>query len=773
MNKQIISLFALLLAILLCLTACGENPSDPVSPDLPASESSDSTPEEQTPEEPADSLAPYRLLAISKLDEIVNPTIEKIPEEGLKAALHSFYDTEKQYINGINDMDTAKEAATKVAEDAKAFVISTLKPMAIEKLNGVILPLINAINYEELKTSVETFYGREMAKIAVAETLDGTADLYKEVLDDTKAFIKTETENTLVALKNRALEELDPYVTALIAKIPYESLKTDTQSFYLAEKAKLAAVDMIDRVVPCVSEIKNDLASFALTETKKTAIAELEKTVNDGLAKIPNPDLKKDLSDFSKEEIAKLNAITALENVPATLTSVMTETAEHIKELSARTVREYLARLTAIESATAYDYLPVAMNPAYAGNLVSLSDIDYDFNSFINVSAISKAGFGEQWQMVVENIDQSVAMAKVFNAMQTALNAAGNAVDIYLTNSYADEMTYTYSGEGFNCLFEFKNAKLIFGFSFTSAIELPAIGSVSPIVKMEYDLEKEAKGMFISLGDAYKLKYVISENGYEMATTYGLTIAGKDVSRSAFLSITKNDGKTTGHIYEYTTYEGSDKIQACVDFYVENGFVSVVGNKAAGMVGFDGYINELYLERDGRLLGYEVKEELTVLGVTGTYNTLWFNLWDIQGIQSVRVTDKTKENNSGKSTVDVYLNSATAMLSPTYNSKLGTKTSRKYDVEFRERYYYTYDSENSKYVVEKVLIPMFFVQEGANFDSFVQDMKKDNGIDVSVVLNPTYLNKILTDYDTLIDVFIANKDAMSSEEIIAYLGQYE
>ena len=33
--------------------------------------------------------------------------------------------------------------------------------------------------------------------------------------------------------------------------------------------------------------------------------------------------------------------------------------------------------------------------------------------------------------------------------------------------------------------------------------------------------------------------------------------------------------------------------------------------------------------------------------------------------------------------------------------------------------------------------------------------------------------KILSDYDTLIDIFIANKDAMSSEEIISYLKQYE
>lgn len=46
-------------------------------------------------------------------------------------------------------------------------------------------------------------------------------------------------------------------------------------------------------------------------------------------------------------------------------------------------------------------------------------------------------------------------------------------------------------------------------------------------------------------------------------------------------------------------------------------------------------------------------------------------------------------------------------------------------------------------------------------------------ITASVSLSKTHLNKILSDYDTLIDIFIANKDAMSSETIIAYLEQYE
>ena len=774
-KKKIIALL-MGLAIVSMLTACGGGGNTPstnngtTNPPITQTPDNSSTGSNSTNE--TIELASYKSVAISKLDELVNPVVEKIPDEDLKAVIKNYYDTEKQYINEINDLETAKTAVNKVVDDTKTFAKDTLKPLAIQKLNSVINPIIEKITYEELKNSVQSFYDIEMSKIAATETLAEVSDTFKEILDDTKAFVSTETEKVIIALKNKALDELDPYVTALIAKIPYDTLKTDTQAFYNEEKKKLEAVNTIEGFEPCIKEIKDDLEEYALTETKKIAIAKLQELVDAGIAKIPNPDFKEDLTEFSKKEIAKLNAVTAIEDVSTTLTTVITETEAHIQGLLVNTVKEYVARLTAVETATAYDYLPAAMHPSYSSNVVNASSINYDFTSFTNVSSINKAGYGEQWQMVVENINQSVAMAKVFNVAQTTLNAAGNAVDIYITNSYAEEMSYTFTGNGYAGKFEFKDANLIFNITLTDSVTVPGFGSVKPVIKMEYDLIKEAKGMFISLGDSYKVKYVITENGYEMATTYGLTIAGKSASRSSYLSIVKNNGETTGHIYEYTTYEDSDKIKACADFYVENGYVSVVGNKSSGMTGFDGYINELYSASEGRLLGYEVREELTFAGLTGTYNTLWFNLWDIQGINSVKVTDKTDANKSGKSTVDVYLNGCSTLLSPTYN-KLIVETSRKYDIEYRTRYYYTYNAETGTYVSNAVQVPMMFIQEGDNYDSFSADMLKDNGVTASVSLSQTHLNKILSDYDTLIDIFIANKDAMSSETIIAYLEQYE
>lgn len=87
-------------------------------------------------------------------------------------------------------------------------------------------------------------------------------------------------------------------------------------------------------------------------------------------------------------------------------------------------------------------------------------------------------------------------------------------------------------------------------------------------------------------------------------------------------SITKDNDKTVGHIYEYTTYQGSEKIKACADFYVEDDYVSVVGNKSSGLLCFKENIKKFYFSNEGRMLGDEVREDFTISGITGTYNTL-------------------------------------------------------------------------------------------------------------------------------------------------------
>ena len=730
--------------------------------------------EEQTE---AQKLATKKTAAKSKLDELVLPVINKIPNEEIKQLVQTFYNSEKSYIESIVDIETAEATLVKVGTDFASFAIESLRPAVITKLNAVINPVISAITYQELKESVQTFYDGKIAQLNLVTSPDEIVNYLNNLRNDVETFIVGETERILTALKNKAIQELNPYIEGLIDKIPYDEIKDDVSDFYATEKNLLLAVSKFDEVSTTAATIKEDVFDFILSETKKVAMTKLKETVDAGLAKIPNDDLRTDLSDFADVEYGKINAVAKIEDVPGVLATVTEETLAHIKTLLASTVKDYIDKLTQIETATAYDYLPEAMCPTYANNLVNASDIAYNFGEFTNVSAISQKGYGEQWQMVLDNINQSTQLAKVFNVVQTALNAATQSIKIYVENTYAEEMSYTLpsSVEGVTGKFTYKDLVLSVDLQMTNEHEIPLAGTVRPVISMKYDLLKGEKEMFVSLGDAYKLRYIISDSKYEMATTYGVTIGGKTGSRSSYLGIEIKNGVTSGHIYEYTSLQGSDLIKACADFYVANGYVSVVGNKASGMMLFEGYVNELYLANQGRLIGYEVREEKSISVLPKMqYNTLWFNLWDISGVENVKVTDKTSANKSDRSTVNVYLNNSGSLFVPTYNKKLVVETSRKYDVELRSRFYYTYDEANDKYISHEVMVPMMFVQEGDNFASFTSDVAKDNGgLALSVSLSTNYLNKILNDYDTLIDVFIENKENMSSQAINEYLGIVE
>ena len=64
---------------------------------------------------------------------------------------------------------------------------------------------------------------------------------------------------------------------------------------------------------------------------------------------------------------------------------------------------------------------------------------------------------------------------------------------------------------------------------------------------------------------------------------------------------------------------------------------------------------------------------------------------------------------------------------------------------------------------------MIFVQE-KNYDTFIDDVEATNDVTVSVEVSDADLDKILEDYDTLIPIFIENKDKVTVDTIIAYIG---
>ena len=64
---------------------------------------------------------------------------------------------------------------------------------------------------------------------------------------------------------------------------------------------------------------------------------------------------------------------------------------------------------------------------------------------------------------------------------------------------------------------------------------------------------------------------------------------------------------------------------------------------------------------------------------------------------------------------------------------------------------------------------MALAKEG-NYNTVVADVKATNKVDIVVTVDSTDLDKLLEDYDTLVPIFIENKDDITPDDIVAYIG---
>jgi hypothetical protein len=65
---------------------------------------------------------------------------------------------------------------------------------------------------------------------------------------------------------------------------------------------------------------------------------------------------------------------------------------------------------------------------------------------------------------------------------------------------------------------------------------------------------------------------------------------------------------------------------------------------------------------------------------------------------------------------------------------------------------------------------MLFIQE-EHYETFVEDVLATNDISLIHNIDESDFTKLLADYDTLVDVFIENKDLVTEEVIIAFIGE--
>ena len=203
----------------------------------------------------------------------------------------------------------------------------------------------------------------------------------------------------------------------------------------------------------------------------------------------------------------------------------------------------------------------------------------------------------------------------------------------------------------------------------------------------------------------------------------------------------------TGQINEHLTVSGKGT-HSSADFIITDTYVSAAGNKASGIPGFTGYINELYDTATGKLLGYEVRETAEVLSKEIIYNTLWFNLSDVDGINSIKYREKTDDESAA-----FFLNGSTKEWE---NKRVGgfssKAASRRFDIEMRTQYFYVLSADGSSYEEVKAVVPMLFVQE-EQLETLTKDVKEKNSdLTLRIDTESASLKKIREDFDHIFEV---------------------
>lgn len=415
---------------------------------------------------------------------------------------------------------------------------------------------------------------------------------------------------------------------------------------------------------------------------------------------------------------------------------------------------DYLNQLLTTYQVNPYSFVPNRLLPG--ANIKQENTLDLTYESNTNLGLVPFGGYGEQWQMVLENLNQATLFFNAFSSVEVIATSSVVAFHNYLDSNPDDEANYEFKQGIYTVNISIDGETVSYNLAYQT--NLFGFGEVRVEIELNYDTLNKTKEGRIQAGEPNALKYKVDESNFEMAIKYGGI-------RRSYLELNRMDDVVEGKIVEYLGLDGQFSTNSSAMFFIDSSHVQVVGNKSSSMIGWSGTIVELYQISDGSLIGYEVRETISSI----TYNTLWFNLTDTTGITSIRKEVAPIEN-ANKHLIYVN-NQSTVFKTKTFGGFTLKNLSRRYDVEFRTQYFYYLDM-NNELKSKSVLIPMLFIQQEKRTE-LLTDVMKENSYLLTFNLNVTEANQnnIITAYETLVDPFILQKDEITVSVIIEYIGK--
>ena len=393
-------------------------------------------------------------------------------------------------------------------------------------------------------------------------------------------------------------------------------------------------------------------------------------------------------------------------------------------------------------------FLPVGLkmeNIAYSGN-------ELDFSEFVNIASIPDCGIGKQLHVMYGAINKFQTALDYLVSVNTAFNAIESLYQNFLNENPENYTVYDGNYEGFSFHIELNEASYAIEFNYKSAG-----------IKITYDDETGTNIGKITLTDGIAAKYVIKNNFVKI----GVQTTVQGVGYVSQLEFSTQNGVVEGKLFEFVGTENKS-IKTSAMIFIDSTYTSIISDKReTDDLSVEGEV-EVYVNATGRLIGTEIKETVNSI----SYDTLWINLRDVNGLTSVKVTDSV----NGMNMNTVYVNGSENPFVPKKVGGIGlTMLSRRFDIEMKEMYFYVYDEETKKYDELKMLLPMLFVQrEFLNyFEDDVFETNSDNGIssDVKITL-PDSENRYLTAvYSLLIENYKIIKESESFDSVSSFIHQ--
>ena len=688
-------------------------------------------------------------LAEAELNRIVNEIKTKIEDSEITAKITEYYASAKEKIEAAagTDIDgiiaAVKSEASDKAKEFAAEQISKYKTAVKTYIDGIVNAALSKIEDTELKTDLTNYYNAETKKLEAINSIDTAKTTAEEIKTDTEEFVKTQIKKQVDKFKTAAMEKLNEAHNAAISKLKSESAK---EKLTVAYNNSIKGFDAIIDIDTAKAALDNAVAEYktaaegiikdeisVLVESAKEKI----KKVYDTASKPLTAQAKDKLEEIYNDAIADLKTIKTADDVERVMSDFETAAKEYVIE-ALNAIFEKMG-----EVPDPWQFLPECFG--VKNMLVSENNIP-DYVDFTAVSAIPQNYIGKGLNVVYKALNKTTTAIGYVNKVHAVFNTVGSVYNTIFENADGQDLTI-----------EAGSVVLTIKLTTDSYKILAKTGPVE--VELYSYLDKTYYGARVQLASNTVAKYTVTEKEFIMA----IDIADTYVTHISFV---KEGGTTVGHVYETIVAQDKTLTSTSSLVTVKDGFTTVVGNKGDFIPTSGGINCEVYENSTGRFVGSEVYEEISD---NKFYDTLWYNLRDIKGINTVKKEDKANGTNADT----IYINGATDTIHTKFVSI--TDFSRRFDIEFKKVYAFTYNEETEEYDSVEFEVPMMFVQE-KHADTFASDFedKNKNSVKsgtVGIIASEATKTAVNYGYHTLVESYKKIKDLITYQNVVDFCKQ--